>query len=79
MAALENFFQGSHYENLNYTKSNNKKKIKKIKTSYIDETTTTKTKNKYINSYNFLLQVFLFRNCCIIVSLWILQTTSSKF
>ena len=62
----KNFFPVLLLWNLNYTKSN-----KKI-ISCIDK--KKKKKNtQYIKSYNFILQVFLFWNCCMTVSLSILQ------
>ena len=49
---FRNFIHCDHYENLNYTKFN----LKKKKTSYIDQNTHTHTHtHKYIKCYNFLI------------------------
>ena len=50
----KNLFSGWSLKNLNYTKSNKKR------TLYIDKEKKKKKPHKYIKSYNFLLQIFLF-------------------
>ena len=63
------FFPAYLLWNLNYTKSN-----KKI-ISCIDP---KKKNTHYIKSYNFILLVFLFWNCCMAVSLSILQAKKHR-
>ena len=69
VAALRIFFPAYLLWNLNYTKSN-----KKI-ISCIDP---KKKNTHYIKSYNFILRIFLFWNCCMAVSLSILQAKKHR-
>ena len=64
---LQKKFWGWSLRNLNYANYNKKRIL------YINKHTHT---HKYIKSYNFLLQIFLFWNRYMIVSLSMLQVTS---